>query len=112
MTHRNHNTEKVKENPHQVEVKQLYNDASAQIMHITLQPGEKLKAHKTPVDVVFYILEGQPTIHIGEESKSFAKDDLIESPAQVVHFISNESSAAARIMVIKAPRPETSTKIL
>lgn len=112
MITRNYKTEEPKENPHQVDLRQLYNDPSAQIMHITLKPGESLKPHKTPVDVVFYILEGTPVVHIGEESKFLEKDTLIESPADTVHFISNESPDKIRVLVIKAPRPEKITKIL
>jgi quercetin dioxygenase-like cupin family protein len=112
MIARNYKTEEIKENPHNVDVRQLYNDTSAQIMHITLKPGESLKPHKTPVNVVFYILEGSPVVHIGDESKIFEKDKLIESPADIVHFISNESEKIARILVIKAPRPEKATKLL
>lgn len=112
MISRNYKTEPLKENPHNVEVRQMYNDASAQIMHITLKPGETLKPHKTPVDVVFYILEGTPTVLVGEESQVFEKDTLIESPAQIVHCLSNESEVQARILVTKAPRPENKTKLL
>ncbi|MDT8393278.1 MAG: cupin domain-containing protein [Bacteroidales bacterium] len=112
MITRNIKTEAVKENPHGVEVKQMYNDASAQIMHIALKPGESLKPHKTPVDVAFFILEGEPTIHIGDESKGFSANTLIESPAGIVHYISNEQSDRARILVIKAPRPEQATRVL
>jgi len=112
MISRNYKTEPLKENPHKVEVRQMYNDSSAQIMHITLKPGETLKPHKTPVDVVFYVLEGTPTVHVGEESKVFEKDNLIESPADIVHYLSNESNADARILVTKAPRPENKTRLL
>lgn len=112
MITRNFKTEETKENPHKVDVRQLYNDPSAQINHITLKPGESLKPHKTPVDVVFYVLEGTPAVHIGEESKIVEKDTLVESPAEIVHFISNESYSDARILVIKAPRPEKTTKLL
>lgn len=101
-----------KANPHNVDVRPVYDDPSAQIVHISLKPGESLKPHKTPVDVAFYVLEGKPSIHIGDESIAFEKDTLIESPANVVHYISNEGQQNARILVIKAPRPVTSTKIL
>ena len=100
------------ENPHGVDVKKLYDMPEVQVLHITLQPGERLKPHKTPVDVVFYILEGEPTIHINGESISQVKDTLIESPAKIPHFISNESKETARILVIKAPRPENKSKLL
>ncbi|MCF8227039.1 MAG: cupin domain-containing protein [Bacteroidales bacterium] len=112
MKTKTYKTEPVKENPHGVDVRNLYDHQEAQIMHMTLQPGESLKPHKTPVNAIFYILEGEPTIHIGEESILHSKDTLIESPADVVHYISNESKDVARILVIKAPRPENQSKIL
>jgi quercetin dioxygenase-like cupin family protein len=105
MITRNFKTEVIRENPHNVDVRQMYNDPSAQIMHITLKPGESLKPHKTPVNVVFYILEGTPTVIVGEESKVSEKDTLIESPSDIVHCISNSSGQLARILVIKSPRP-------
>jgi mannose-6-phosphate isomerase-like protein (cupin superfamily) len=112
MLTRNFKSEEIKENPHKVDVRQLYNKDSAQIMHITLKPGESLKPHKTPVDVAFYILEGTPTIHIADESLEVNKDTIIESPAEILHFISNDSGEVARILVIKAPKPEKTTRIL
>ena len=112
MISRNYKTEALKDNPHQVDVRQLYNDASAQVMHITLMPGQTLKPHKTPVDVIFYILEGTPTVHIGDESTVFEQDTLIESPANIVHCLSNEADTPARILVTKAPRPISQTKLL
>ncbi|MDX2444165.1 MAG: cupin domain-containing protein [Bacteroidales bacterium] len=112
MISRSYKTEQPKENPHKVDLRQLYDDESAQVMHITLQPGETLKPHKTPVDVFFYILEGTPTAHIGDESQEFEKDTLIESPADIVHYLSNMGNEQARILVTKAPRPVKQTKIL
>ncbi|MEZ5071522.1 MAG: cupin domain-containing protein [Bacteroidales bacterium] len=100
------------DNPHKVDVRKLYDDPSAQIVHIALRPGESLKPHLTPVDVTFYVLEGSPTVHIAKESIRFEKDTLIESPARVVHHLSNEGPGLARILVIKAPRPENKSKIL
>jgi hypothetical protein len=41
------------ETPHKVDVRKLYERDSAQVMHITLNPGESLRPHITPVDVFF-----------------------------------------------------------
>ncbi len=113
MITRSYKTEPIKDNPHKVDVRQLYNNESAQVMHITLKPGETLKPHKTPVDVVFYVLEGTPTVLVGEESIRYPKDTLIESPADIVHCLSNdEGNELARILVTKAPRPTKQTKLL
>lgn len=102
----------VKETPHKIDVREMYNKESAQAMLISLKPGESLKPHKTPVDVFFFIIEGTPTIHIGGENEVCEADTLIESPADIVHYISNSSESLARILVVKAPRPISSTKVL
>ena len=81
-------------------------------MHITLQPGEALKPHITPVDVFFYILEGSPEVLVGDEKIQVQADSLVESPKDVVHCLYNNSNAVARILVVKAPRPSTQTKLL
>lgn len=99
-------------NPHGVRVAKVYDDPSAVAMHITLEPGEALKPHKTPVDVFFYVLEGEPSVTVGKETVRVPADRLVESPATVPHYIANETGAVARILVVKAPRPTTETKLL
>lgn len=100
------------ETPHKLDVRKLYDKDSAQAMHITLQPGEALKPHITPVDVFFYILEGAPEVLVGDEKIQVQADSLVESPKDVVHCLYNNSNAVARILVVKAPRPSTQTKLL
>ncbi len=102
----------IKETPHKVDVREMYNKETAQAMLITLKPGESLKPHKTPVDVFFFIVEGHPTISIGEESVECETKSIVESPADIVHYISNKTDKLAAILVVKAPRPTTLTKVL
>ncbi len=94
----------IEENPHNADVRKLYDHENAQAMHMTLQPGQSLKPHITPVDVFFYILEGTPEVRVGDETLTVEKDTLIESPKNIVHSISNHSSSLARIIVVKAPK--------
>lgn len=94
----------LEENPHKVEVRKLYDYENAQVMHMVLQPGQSLKPHITPVDVFFYVLEGSPEFLVGDEKETVEKDNLIESPKNVVHCISNQSGSVARILVVKAPK--------
>jgi len=101
----------VQENPHKVDVRQMYNHDNAQAMHMTLNPGQSLKPHITPVDVFFYVLEGTPTIQVGDEIITVEKDSLVESPKDIVHCISNNSNTLARILVVKAPK-QTAKAIL
>ncbi len=104
--------QEIKDTPHKIDVREIYSKESAQAMLMTLKSGESLKPHKTPVDVFFFIVEGYPTIHIGTESEICEVNTLIESPADIVHYISNESDSLARILVVKAPRPVSSTRVL
>lgn len=98
--------------PHKMDVRRLYDHENAQVMHITLQPGQSLKPHITPVDVFFYILEGMVDVLVGDETISVKAESLVESPKGIVHSLANSTSSLARIMVVKAPRPTSQTKVL
>lgn len=98
--------------PHSVDVRNLYDKESAQVMHITLRPGESLKPHITPVDVFFFILEGAPHVLVGDEKIQVHNNSLIESPKDIVHCLYNETSTICRILVVKAPKPQTQARLL
>lgn len=99
-------------NVHGVDVRELLSTAHAQVMHITLQPGEELKRHITPVDVFFYILEGSGIVEIGDEQREVSADMLVESPAHIPHKLANNSNATFRVLVAKTPRQSAPTKVL
>ena len=103
---------KSRPNPHGVDAREISDTKSAQVMHITLLPGESLKKHITPVDVVFYVLEGKGVVEIGEERAAVEADTLIESPAKTPHRWINDSDGQLRILVVKTPPPTEATKIL
>mgnify|MGYP001342211529 CR=1 FL=1 len=94
---------------HRVDVRNLYSTEELVVTVITLQPGQKLKRHITPVDVAFYVLNGKGVVEIGEEKKEVETGTLVESPKDIVHCWYNESSEMLRFMVIKAPRPSQKT---
>ena len=99
----------IMDNAHGVDARNLYNTENAVVTVITLEPGQSLKKHMTPVDVAFYVLEGIGVVEIGEEKQEVQKDTLIESPKDVLHCWYNESTEPLRFMVIKAPRPTKRT---
>ncbi|MCD4731725.1 MAG: cupin domain-containing protein [Bacteroidales bacterium] len=102
----------IKENPHKVDARMLYNKDSAQAVYMQLNPGESLRPHITPVDVFFFVIEGTPDVLIGEEKKRVETNSLVESPQDIVHCIYNNTDSIVRILVVKAPRPTTATKVL
>ncbi len=101
-----------KDNPHKVSVRMVYDHDHGQAVVISLKKGEGLKKHVTPVDVMFYILEGTGMVEIGDEVKEVGRDTVIESPARIPHRLFNESSPEFRFLVMKMPRPVQTTKVL
>ncbi|MCG8412042.1 MAG: cupin domain-containing protein [Bacteroidales bacterium] len=101
-----------KQNPHGVDVKRLHSCEHADVMHILLHPGQQLKRHITPVDAIFYVLEGTGIVEVGGEEQEVSKDTLIDSPAKIPHCWYNKSNNILRVLVIKVPRPQNQTKLL
>lgn len=91
----------ISETPHKVDVRKIHGSAATEIVVISLEPGESLKKHLTPVDVLFYVLEGQGTVVIGDEQEKVEKNSLVQSPKNIPHLLINDSSSLFRVMVIK-----------
>jgi mannose-6-phosphate isomerase-like protein (cupin superfamily) len=100
------------DNPYKIDARKLYDHDNAQVIHIAFGPGESLKPHITPVDVFFYILEGMIDVQVGDETVSLGKDNLVESPKDIVHCLSNNSGSVARVLVVKAPKPNSAAKMV
>ena len=98
-------------NPHGISARELLSTEHAQVVMVTLQP-EALKLHVTPVDVFFYVLEGEGIVEIGGEQQAVVRDMLVESPVRIPHRLLNESDAVFRCLVVKTPRPTESTRLL
>jgi len=99
--------------PHGINVRKLIEYEHASVVLIELKNGEGLKPHITPVDVFFYILEGKGEVSIGTEKAIVEKDDLIFSPKNIVHGLSNPSfEGTFKFLVVKTPAPTAPTKIL
>jgi mannose-6-phosphate isomerase-like protein (cupin superfamily) len=100
------------QNPHHVDARKIYESPHAVAVVITLNPGEALKKHITPVDVFFYVLEGSGVIEIGDEKQNVGKDMVVESPARIPHRWINEGTSVFRVLVVKVPKPAEETKLL
>ena len=49
----------IMENPHRVDARPIYSHENAKVTILTLQSGESLKRHITPLDVFFYVLDAR-----------------------------------------------------
>ena len=92
-------------NPHGVDAKKLLDNEHAQVIHMLLKPGQSLKRHSTPVDVFFYVLEGEGYVEVGDEKLLITKDTLVGSPKNIPHILYNEGKEDFRFLVVKTPKP-------
>ena len=98
------------QNPHNVEAKKLYDTENAEVIYMSLTPGQSLKRHTTPVDVFFYIIAGKGVVEIGDEQQEVEHDTLIESPKNIPHLLSNSGTEIFRFLVVKTPKQKQPTK--
>lgn len=94
------------QNVHGVDARRIYDTENAEVIYMSLAPGQALKKHTTPVDVFFYILEGRGVVEIGDEKKEVEKDTLIDSPKGIPHLLSNTGTSIFRFLVVKTPKPK------
>lgn len=91
------------QNPHGISARKLHDSEHGQVMHILLKPGEKVPEHATPMDIVFFVLEGDGVIIVGGERVDVTKDTLVEGPANMSHGVVNNGSGVLRVLVIRRP---------
>lgn len=101
----NYKNVQIKKNPHGVDVRKIYENDNAQVIRLILKPGEKLKPHKTPVDVFFYVIEGKGVVEVGEEKSNVSVDDIVTSPKDISHCLFNESENNFRVLIVKTSNP-------
>ena len=71
-----------------------------------LQPGQSQKPHShAGADKIYYVLEGEATIQIGDEEQMLGPGRIVLAPSEVVHGVRNASSQPLSLLVFMAPNP-------
>lgn len=78
------------------------------IINLALEPGEKVPSHKTPVNVLFQVLEGKGTVTVGEDTQVVEPGDIVVSPAQIPHALEANQGCLFYVYVIKTPNTKKS----
>lgn len=87
----------------------LIQQDEVQVVLLAFQPGQGLPVHTTPVDVFFYVIEGEPTIKVGDEEKQISSGNIVLSPRDIPHTVKNESDEDTKVLVVKTPNPKSSS---
>ncbi|HOO32247.1 MAG TPA: cupin domain-containing protein [Thermotogota bacterium] len=85
--------------------RKFFSSEDLEAVHLKIQPGGHLKAHTTPVDVVFVVLEGKGDFMVGKDHLIAEKLQAVMSPRDILHAVTNVGEEALEFLVLKAPRP-------
>ena len=101
MKVKHYTTEPLMENPFKLKVIKYHDSADGELLHLTLTPGESMLPHIPPVTLLYYILEGEPTVRIGDEVEDVHTESYLESPGGIATCVSNNSDATVRLLIVK-----------
>ncbi len=71
-----------------------------------LEPGQEQTPHThVGSDKIYYVLEGQATVRIGQETRELGVGNLAMAPSGTEHGVSNTSANQLTVLVFMAPKP-------
>lgn len=96
----------LKTTPRGVKARLLVDRAAVNVVNLVLSPGEEVPSHVTPVDVLFYVIEGKGRVIIGDETAEVSEGDVVVSPAHIPHALQADATSNFSVLVIKTPNPK------
>lgn len=71
-----------------------------------LEPGQSQDAHAhAGSDKVYYVIEGEASIRVGDDERIAAPNTAVLAPAGVAHGVANPGPGRLRVLVFMAPLP-------
>ena len=84
-----------------IKIQKVPHSYSTQSVQLSFEPKANLPLHSTPVDVLFYVIEGVGELVIGDEKQTCFAGSYVESPKDIPHGWTNLSDKELKILVIK-----------
>ena len=81
----------------------LFTGEHAQLVVMSLRPGEEIGDEVHEVDQFLYVVDGEGTVTIDGESAEFEKGDAVFVPAHARHNVVNTDDEAMKLFTIYAP---------
>jgi len=74
--------------------------------HAILKPGKEIESHIDPYEEVYYLLQGQGVMTVGDEQQKVAAGDAIWLPYGIPHSLENDGNEDCIILVAAGmPQP-------
>jgi quercetin dioxygenase-like cupin family protein len=87
--------------PSGLNARKMYTSDTLDVMHLYLAPGEEIKVHVNPNDVVFCVILGSVTLTAIDTQIGLKTYDVIEIPAGTERGLLNETNSDTRVLVLK-----------
>jgi quercetin dioxygenase-like cupin family protein len=87
--------------PIHIEAHKLFTSGKTELIHLNFKPGEFMEKHVNPVDVIFYILEGNGTLEVENQAVEGQIGRCIFVPAGIERRWMNTGTAELKLLVIK-----------
>ena len=79
------------------------NTINYSIAHFTLGPEKRSKMHKIRSSEIYYILDGDGTLHVDEKTYKIRRDDSVLVPPNSIQFIKNDGKTDLKFLCIVDP---------
>ncbi|MBI4295960.1 MAG: cupin domain-containing protein [Chloroflexi bacterium] len=83
--------------------KLLYDSDKCRLVLFCLEPGQEISPHTSTSEVVFYGVDGECTVLVGDDTVSLQQQTIVTCPPNLPHGIKTVTRAV--VMAVIAPRP-------
>ena len=87
--------------PFRLDGRILFSSEKLELIHLTLQPGEKMELHSQPFDVVFYVISGNGILDFEGQPVNGTQGTCIHVPAGMQRGWKNNGPSEFRVLVVK-----------
>jgi mannose-6-phosphate isomerase-like protein (cupin superfamily) len=84
-----------------LDVRLLFSGEKVDLVHLILKKGEKITKHDNPIDVVFFVLEGQAKLTLDFMELKIIKNDCIPVKTGIQRSLENYSDTDLKVLVFK-----------
>ncbi|MDX9908305.1 MAG: hypothetical protein GX792_03880 [Bacteroidales bacterium] len=99
-------------NPHNLDIRELYDNPQIQIRQVILRPGERVRPFLSPINAILYVNSGSVIVQSGDLIKPAIEGELIICPADKPTNLYNNSNSKSLIIAIRAPKPTIRSLLL
>ena len=79
----------------------IFTGEKADLVHLTLKKGEIIQKHDNPIDVIFFIKEGNGRLHLNEKTLEITANDCISVKTGIQRSMENCGQQDLKVLVFK-----------